>query len=238
MLLPRIAAYPNPAVALCRLYLMSYFPSGFWPRLITRLLGDSTIFSMVLSMYDMPDILTDNEHFMQHSGTCPEWKCWQTGMELRYLGVPILSLKEATNINPGTFCNYRKCKLVIRQEQDIEWTSLNLVSTAILELLIPNETLTVFMDFDRVEGGSSGFDESIVLQPAPQATASLMAKLVDHIDTLLEDWYPDLGARFIQNSRGMYLITRIVPCIRCLLHQKHMQEEKTRGPGIRKYVLL
>ena len=51
-----------------------------------------------------------------------------------------------------------------------------------------------------------------------------MAKIVDHVDTLLEDWYPDLGARFVQNSRGMYLITRIVPCNKCLLIQKEMQD--------------
>ncbi len=53
----------------------------------------------------------------------------------------------------------------------------------------------------------------------------MMAKMVDHVDTLLEDWYPDLGARFVQNSRGMYLITRIVPCNKCLLIQQEVQNK-------------
>jgi len=34
---------------------------------------------------------------------------------------------------------------------------------------------------------------------------------------MLEDWYPDIGIRFVQNTKGMYLVTRLVPCVRCLL---------------------
>ncbi len=226
--LPEVINSPNPAVALVRLYLMSYFPSGFWPRLITRLLADSTIYSIVVSMYELPQVLTSNQVFMRREGSWPEWKCWQTGVELRYLGVPLLRIKEAPRINANTFCDYRNCKLVIRQEQDINWTPLNLTSTSILELIILNETLTIQVGVQQgVEGDTP---ERVVVQPAPHVTASLMAKLVDHIDTLLEDWYPDLGARFVQNSRGMYLITRVVPCIRCLIQQKEIQENKTAGP--------
>jgi len=44
-----------------------------------------------------------------------------------------------------------------------------------------------------------------------------MTHAVDRIDTLLEDWYPDIGIRFVQNTKGIYLITRLVPCVRCLL---------------------
>jgi len=34
---------------------------------------------------------------------------------------------------------------------------------------------------------------------------------------MLEDWYPDIGIRFVQNTKGIYLVTRLVPCVRCLL---------------------
>ena len=30
-------------------------------------------------------------------------------------------------------------------------------------------------------------------------------------------------SRFVQNSLGMYLITRVVPCVRCLVQQLNLQ---------------
>ena len=44
----------------------------------------------------------------------------------------------------------------------------------------------------------------------------LPALAVEHVDTLLEDWYPSLGTRFLHTSEGRMLVTRLVPCPRCL----------------------
>ncbi|XP_018645712.1 protein kinase [Schistosoma mansoni] len=54
------------------------------------------------------------------------------------------------------------------------------------------------------------------LSPDPQAIAELLTKLVSHIDTLLEDWYPDLGVKLNQSNEGIYLVERIIPCCACL----------------------
>ncbi|CAH8571502.1 unnamed protein product [Schistosoma mattheei] len=54
------------------------------------------------------------------------------------------------------------------------------------------------------------------LSPDSRAVAELLAKLVNHIDTLLEDWYPDLGAKLNQSNEGVYLVERIIPCCACL----------------------
>lgn len=40
--------------SLTRLLLMSYFPSGFWSRLMSRILADDTIVDIVRSFFVLP----------------------------------------------------------------------------------------------------------------------------------------------------------------------------------------
>lgn len=58
--------------------------------------------------------------------------------------------------------------------------------------------------------------DQLVIEPSVECTAQLLALTVDHIDILLEDWYPTLGTRFVHTSEGKFLITRLVPCPQCL----------------------
>jgi len=44
----------DPECSIRRLLLMSYFPSGFWSRLITRILADDTIVDIVRAFFIMP----------------------------------------------------------------------------------------------------------------------------------------------------------------------------------------
>ena len=218
----------DAAVSLVRLYLMSYFPSGFWPRLITRLLGDEAFYWLTLDLYDLPELVASNDSCRKTLDARPEWTCWQTGVELTYLGVTVFRLKETLEENPRTFCDYRRCHLVLKQDTDIDWVPVNMSALSVLEILIPNQSLVVHFDVRenaRRYGTSPVASSTMAVQPALTVIASLMARAVDHIDTLLEDWYPDLGVRFVQNSKGMYLITRVVPCIRCLVHERDLQAQ-------------
>lgn len=58
--------------------------------------------------------------------------------------------------------------------------------------------------------------EDIVIECTQESTAQLLALAVDHVDILLEDWYPTLGTRFVHTSEGKFLVTRLVPCPQCL----------------------
>jgi len=52
----------------------------------------------------------------------------------------------------------------------------------------------------------------------------ILTILTAHFDTLLEDWYPEMGTRFVQNSKGDYLVNRFIPCHQCL--NENNQSEK------------
>jgi len=194
----KVRPMSNAAVAVVRLYIMSYFPCGFWPRMITRFLGDETFGKLAKSLYDTSAIKTRSS---------ASWRCWQTGLELIVLGKTVaLRVNESSQDYGVHWSNaYRYAHLLVPQEPDFAFSSVDITGMSILEVIVPNETVSL-------EGNSSR-----LLYPDIRSAAALMAHAVDRIDTLLEDWYPDIGVRFVQNTKGIYLITRLVPCVRCLL---------------------
>ena len=229
---PKVTAIPNVATAFMRLYFMTYFPSGFWSRLITRLLGDGGIQGVAKKIYGMPKDLKYQQYegIVQRCRT--EWQCWQTGLELHYvinndLRIVLLRLKEAIPETPYSFCDYQQCKMMLRPDMGEPWTAINIDGTVILEIILPNESILLESSSSdstcTEDEENEDSRESVVLHANPMYSAKLLSKVVDCLDTLLEDWYPDLGIRFAQNSYGMYLITRAVPCTRCILSLKEHQ---------------
>jgi hypothetical protein len=87
----------------------------------------------------------------------------------------------------------------------------------VLEILLPNESVVLrrtdgaqqrsradsSRDRDSDDPANAGMNiQSAILDPNPACATKLLALAVDHIDTLLEDWYPTLGTRFVHTSEG------------------------------------
>lgn len=51
---PTITPKTNPVKSIHRLLLMSYYPSGFWSRLLTRMLADDSVIEVMRSYFDIP----------------------------------------------------------------------------------------------------------------------------------------------------------------------------------------
>lgn len=66
---------------------------------------------------------------------------------------------------------------------------------------------------------------SIGIPPNIQGITKLLSACVDHVDILLEDWYPTIGTRFVHTSEGRFLVTRLVPCPVCIerTHRNQMK---------------
>lgn len=69
-----------------RVYMMAYVPSGFWSRLMTRMLVDDHITACVERLLQV-EYLPGNSSLDELKELCnkqfhPQWLLWQTGFEV------------------------------------------------------------------------------------------------------------------------------------------------------------
>lgn len=112
-----------------------------------------------------------------------------------------------------------------RLKQDGVWCDVDLQNTSILEIHFPVESLVIKSLLP--ENADLSQKDDIVIECTQESTAQLLALAVDHIDILLEDWYPTLGTRFVHTSEGKFLVTRLVPCPRCLQLSAEVEQNST-----------
>ena len=120
---------------------MSYFPSGFWSRILTRILADDSVVEIVRNYFIIPDEVRQdpilNKIYVENK---PEWVCWQTGIELRYLDAPLFSMKQVLPKVTSLF-DYHTMKMMLFQDES--WTDIDTINSSILELSLPQDTVVI-----------------------------------------------------------------------------------------------
>lgn len=76
-------------------------------------------------------------------------------------------------------------------KQENIWTDVELKNASLLEILLPLDNIVLKQPVMQ-EDETIGY-QAIVLDPSPEFSTQLLTLAVDHIDVLLEDWYPTLG---------------------------------------------
>ncbi|XP_062537326.1 leucine-rich repeat serine/threonine-protein kinase 1 isoform X2 [Armigeres subalbatus] len=204
-----IQTLPRHEQTISRLLLMSYFPSGFWSRLITRVLADDQVVEAIRSLYPLPKNVENDPDINQMLNMSSHWAVWQTGLALYYGSTLVFKMREISVTCPTS--PYRNPMNRFKLKQDGIWCDIDLTSTSILEIYFPFNALKI-RKLDEVGAELSSVDIEVNVRCLTQ----LLALSVDHIDLLLEDWYPTLGTRFVHTSEGRFLVTRLVPCPKCL----------------------
>ncbi|XP_067948153.1 leucine-rich repeat serine/threonine-protein kinase 1-like [Watersipora subatra] len=197
-----------------RVYLLSYIPSGFWPRLISRIYSDQTISILTEFLFNLPASYAD----LLQSPSERSWQCWKTGLTLKNIACDLLKVRQVYKGSEGLLPYYNS-KLVISADGDFK--QLDVQNMNVLEIEIPD---------NRIEISQPNSPDVIEHSARRDVRAKLLAKVVEHVETLLEDWYPDLGDKFQQNTRGDYLVRRIVICPSCM-ELWHLASARTSSVG-------
>lgn len=106
----QVSGRPSLEKSITRLLLMSYFPSGFWSRLISRILADDTIVDIIRSFFILPKDAAQDIQLVKLLDFKAEWILWQTGLQLKYGDITLFRMREVLH-NTSTY--YRQTKYVI-----------------------------------------------------------------------------------------------------------------------------
>ncbi|KAI4458153.1 ankyrin repeat and protein kinase domain-containing protein [Holotrichia oblita] len=218
---------PSMDKSITRLLLMSYFPSGFWSRLMSRILADDTIVDIIRSFFILPKDIAQDIGLVKLLDFKAEWVLWQTGLQLKYGDITLFRMRE---VLPSSAAHYRQMKFKLKQEG--LWCDVDLQSTSILEIYFPVDSLIIKpLISENADLSEFKYKTDLVIECTPECTAQLLALAVDHIDILLEDWYPTLGTRFVHTSEGKFLVTRLIPCPKCLSLSSEMEQHLVNFPA-------
>ncbi|UJR21881.1 hypothetical protein I4U23_024954 [Adineta vaga] len=208
-----------------RFYHLIFIPSCFWSRLFTRLLGDKQL-QQTFTNYFLVDSQLNEKIQNILLAEC-SWIVCQTGLELRYYDCCLLRINQI-NLTSSTSdddddISYSYLNLIFQFDTDEEQKKQILPFNdqgTLIEILICTSDLQMMID-SNLEETNPYIIELLVQQ---STIARILTIVMAHFDTLLEDWYPEMGTRFVQNSKGDYLVNRFIPCHQCL-YENHSPEK-------------
>ncbi|XP_048577768.1 leucine-rich repeat serine/threonine-protein kinase 1 isoform X2 [Nematostella vectensis] len=244
-----MTAYTKTRV-LRRQYIMSYIPSGFWPRLITRVIADEEVRDVVRCCCQlvMEGEAEESDKEKLAFVAQPDWSCWKTGIELSCFGVKLLRICDLQGL--PFYGAPEDAVHPVHYRQEIHDTTC--FST--VEVIAPSVSILMekFVQKRRVSkrrGGKQftrqhddddesllesrsfvGFRVKTVTDSGVQLAARLIAIVVEHMDTLITDWFPGLDALTVHGYR---LVTRLIPCPKCItaLSESGSADQDTEGTG-------
>ncbi|KAK3754845.1 hypothetical protein QZH41_011322 [Actinostola sp. cb2023] len=226
-----MAAYTKTRV-LRRQYVMSYVPSGFWPRLITRVIADEEVRDVVRCCCQlvMEGEAVDADKEKLASVAQPDWSCWKTGVELSCFGVKMLRICDLEGYPfygaPEDMFN----PLQYRNEvhDPTSYSTIAIIAPCVnilMEKFVQKKKISKRRstksynrygddDEDSMESRRViGFRVKSVTDVGVQLAARLLAIVVEHFDTLITDWFPGLDALTVHGYR---LVSRVIPCPKCI----------------------
>jgi len=210
--MPHVNIYEIPHPIINRFYLLPFIPSGFFSRVMARLMS-----SEILDILNQ--CLLNNKLGISHVVNSTHWKCWRNGIIISWNHFEIFRIGPLCNSLPGAStvgvitrketCEYLKefkgieIKVAVLPQEYI-------VNFSILEGKLSNITCRETKEMDK------GTGKSLASWLLHQATAK--------IESVFEDWYESFAKNkgFDPKEENVRVLNPCSPCM------KEVEQERLR----------
>jgi len=171
---------------LCRVWLASFIPDGFWPQLLSRIILDISGIGYILSSL-LSAALQSNEYTLNHASTDASslWKLSQECLIMEYDNLKLIELQLVTNVTDSGSDKYQLSEQYLNQIE--------------LTVHIRDIALVHKQDNDYCE------------QKVIRLVTRLMVLIEQHILDLGEEWFPGTITGDLNKE-----VLSFVPCPLCL----------------------
>ena len=232
-----------------RFWMMSYVPSGFWPRLMCKITTDSRLKN---SLSELGIIMLDEMDggFDVEQTCCAQWLRWSDGVQL-YCMESILMQLQQKGAAPAVavWCEQsgscvpldgkerhfvecieltvfveNLCKLFHNQIRKSMMLTSELNSLTVSDIYYP------LPDTSETFGYEEGVLEANALKNGRRVAAEILVIVSRHISSLIEDWFPGLVDRL-----DIKHVHCIIPCVGCMLSPPPGEESAQQSTDLEEF---
>jgi hypothetical protein len=221
----------NKLVPYFRLWMMSYIPSGFWPRLTCKITTDSRL---IKSLSDLRVVISDELNCVNDELTCcAQWLRWSDGVQLFCKESILVQLQQkGTSPEVAVWCEESESSVPLdgKDRHFVECIELTVFVENLYKLFYHQlkqkamvtsdlSDLHYWPDTSETVGYEEGELEAKALKDGRRIAAEILVIVSRHISSLIEDWFPGLV-----DNLDLKHVHCIIPCVDCMLSPPPGQE--------------
>ena len=210
--MPHVHIYEIPHPIITRFYLLPFIPSGFFARIMARLMS-----SEIIDILN--ECLLNNQLGMSHVVNSTHWKCWRNGIIITWNHFEIFRIAPLCSTLPGA----NTVGLITKRETCEHLKELKGIEIKVA--ILPEEYIVNCCILEGQLSNTSGRDPREKVTRTGRSLASwLLHHATTKIESVFEDWYESFARKkgFDPQEENVRIVN---PCTQCM---KDVEKERLR----------
>ena len=210
--MPHVHIYEIPHPIISRFYLLPFVPSGFFSRVMARLMS-----SEIIDILNQ--CLLNNQLGIGHVVNSTHWKCWRNGIIITWNHFEIFRIGPLCNNLPGA----STVGIVTRKEKCEHLKQLKGIEIKVA--ILPEEYIVNFSILEgKLSNTTCSETKEVDIGTGKSLASWLLHQATTKVESVFEDWYESFAKKkgFDPQEENVRILN---PCTLCM---KEVEKERLR----------